>query len=110
MNPFITNTYRGPEYFIDRKGETALLIDAVKNDRNLTLFSHRRLGKTMLLHHTFSLLAQPTVHMIDQFPEFVASASGEGGPQANNRTQMLLKTAPGFDRSETVGFRCVCDK
>jgi len=34
----------------------------------------------------------------------------QGGPQANNRTQMLLKTAPGFDRSETVGFRCVCDK
>lgn len=33
----------------------------------------------------------------------------QGGPQANNRTQMLLKTAPGFDRSETVGFRCVCD-
>jgi len=34
----------------------------------------------------------------------------QGGPQPNNRTQMLLKTAPGFDRSETVGFRCVCDK
>ena len=33
-----------------------------------------------------------------------------GGPQPNNRTQMLLKTAPGFDRSETVGFRCVCDR
>ncbi len=24
------------------------------------------------------MLAQPTVHMIDQFPEFVASASEEG--------------------------------
>jgi len=34
----------------------------------------------------------------------------QGGPQANNRTQMLLRTAPGFDRSATVGFRCVCDK
>jgi len=34
----------------------------------------------------------------------------QGGPQPNHRTQMLLKTAPGFDRSDTVGFRCVCDK
>lgn len=33
----------------------------------------------------------------------------QGGPQPNDRTQMLLRTSPGFDRSETVGFRCVCD-
>ena len=33
----------------------------------------------------------------------------QGGPQPNDRTQMLLKTGPGFDRSATVGFRCVCD-
>lgn len=33
-----------------------------------------------------------------------------GGPQPNGRTQMLLRTAPGFDRSATVGFRCVCDR
>jgi len=69
MNPFVTNTYRGPAYFIDRKSETEILIDAVKNDRNLTLFSHRRLGKTMLLHHTFSLLDQNryTALFIDLF-------------------------------------------
>lgn len=69
MNPFVTNTYRGPAYFIDRKSETEILIDAVKNDRNLTLFSHRRLGKTMLLHHTFSLLDQNryTTLFIDLF-------------------------------------------
>jgi formylglycine-generating enzyme required for sulfatase activity len=34
----------------------------------------------------------------------------QGGPQANDRTQILLRTGPGFDRSATVGFRCVCDK
>ncbi|MCD4710068.1 MAG: hypothetical protein K8R52_04425 [Bacteroidales bacterium] len=69
MNPFVTNTYRGPAYFIDRKSETEILINAVKNDRNLTLFSHRRLGKTMLLHHTFSLLDQNryTTLFIDLF-------------------------------------------
>jgi formylglycine-generating enzyme required for sulfatase activity len=34
----------------------------------------------------------------------------QGGPQPNDHTQMLLRTGPGFDRSATVGFRCVCDK
>jgi len=34
----------------------------------------------------------------------------QGGPRPNDQTQMLLRTSPGFDRSETVGFRCVCDK
>ncbi len=33
----------------------------------------------------------------------------QGGPRSNQETQMLLLTAPGFDRSATVGFRCVCD-
>jgi AAA+ ATPase superfamily predicted ATPase len=56
MNPFQTNAYRGPEYFIDRKDETRALIEAISNDRNITLFSHRRLGKTMLLHHVLGQL------------------------------------------------------
>ncbi|MEN8201996.1 MAG: ATP-binding protein [Bacteroidota bacterium] len=56
MNPFITSTYTGQEYFIDRKQESGKLIDAIQNERNLTLFSHRRLGKTLLLHHIFSLI------------------------------------------------------
>lgn len=56
MNPFQTNAYRGPEYFIDRLSETKTLIDAIHNERNITLFSHRRLGKTMLLHHVFAQL------------------------------------------------------
>jgi iron(II)-dependent oxidoreductase len=33
----------------------------------------------------------------------------EGGPQSLNKTQILLMVSPGFDRSETVGFRCVRD-
>ncbi|MFO7669803.1 MAG: ATP-binding protein [Bacteroidales bacterium] len=56
MNPFQTNAYRGPEYFIDRKNETKALNEAILAGRNITLFSHRRLGKTMLLHHVFAQL------------------------------------------------------
>ncbi len=33
----------------------------------------------------------------------------KGGPQPVNKRQMLIKVAPGFDRSATVGFRCVKD-
>jgi formylglycine-generating enzyme required for sulfatase activity len=33
----------------------------------------------------------------------------QGGPQQLNKTQMLLLLSPGFDRSSTVGFRCVKD-
>ncbi len=33
----------------------------------------------------------------------------KGGPQALDKTQMLLLVTPGFDRNATVGFRCVAD-
>jgi gamma-glutamyl hercynylcysteine S-oxide synthase len=33
----------------------------------------------------------------------------EGGPQALDRTQMMLMVSPGFDRCATVGFRCIRD-
>jgi formylglycine-generating enzyme required for sulfatase activity len=33
----------------------------------------------------------------------------QGGPQPLDKTQMLLMVSPGFDRSSTVGFRCVKD-
>ncbi|MBM3420739.1 MAG: formylglycine-generating enzyme family protein [Bacteroidetes bacterium] len=33
----------------------------------------------------------------------------QGGPQSLDKTQMLLLVSPGFDRSETLGFRCVQD-
>jgi iron(II)-dependent oxidoreductase len=33
----------------------------------------------------------------------------QGGPQPLDKTQILLLVSPGFDRSSTVGFRCVRD-
>ena len=33
----------------------------------------------------------------------------KGGAQPLNKTQMLLRVSPGFERNATVGFRCVVD-
>jgi formylglycine-generating enzyme required for sulfatase activity len=33
----------------------------------------------------------------------------QGGPQQLDKTQIMLLVSPGFDRSSTVGFRCVKD-
>ncbi len=33
----------------------------------------------------------------------------QGGPQSLDKTQTMLMVSPGFDRSSTVGFRCVKD-
>lgn len=52
-NPFVIAGYESPEYFCDRERETADLIEAVENDRNVTLMAPRRMGKTGLIENTF---------------------------------------------------------
>lgn len=56
FNPFSITSYIGPEYFCDRKKETQDLADALRNGRNVTLVSPRRVGKTGLIHHLFQSL------------------------------------------------------
>ena len=53
MNPFIISGYHSPTFFCDREKETEKIITALENDRNLTLISPRRMGKTGLIHHAF---------------------------------------------------------
>ncbi len=52
-NPFIITGYYSPDYFCDRERETEMIISALRNERNITLFSIRRLGKTGLIEHVF---------------------------------------------------------
>ena len=52
-NPFVFQGYEGPEYFCDRVEETNNMISALKNGRNITLISPRKIGKTGLINHTF---------------------------------------------------------
>ena len=53
MNPFIYQGYESPEYFCDREAETKTLLSHLKNGRNITLISPRRIGKTGLIKNTF---------------------------------------------------------
>jgi AAA+ ATPase superfamily predicted ATPase len=63
-NPFLIAGYNSPRYFCDREKETEKIIDALSNDRNITLISPRRIGKTGLIHHVFYNLKErnTTVH------------------------------------------------
>ncbi len=55
-NPFIIYGYHSPEYFCERKTESDKIVQALLNERNLTLVSPRRMGKTGLIKHVFHLL------------------------------------------------------
>jgi len=61
-NPFIITGYQSPQYFCDRTKETKKIVSAIENQRNLTLFSLRRLGKTSLIHHVFYKLNKGKDH------------------------------------------------
>jgi len=57
-NPFLIAGYYSPEYFCDRETETAKIISALENDRNISLISPRRFGKTGLIHHVFYRISE----------------------------------------------------
>ena len=57
-NPFVYQGYESPAYFCDREAETKTLLSHLKNGRNITLISPRRIGKTGLIKNTFYLLKE----------------------------------------------------
>jgi len=57
-NPFLIAGYQSPEFFCDREAESAKIISALSNNRNVSLISPRRMGKTGLIHHVFYLLRE----------------------------------------------------
>ena len=57
-NPFGVNAYVSPQLFCDRDEETATISSALRNGRNVMLYSPRRYGKTGLIHHVFNGLAK----------------------------------------------------
>ncbi len=52
-NPFVLGKDIPEELFCDRDEETRTLVKQVNNGRNVAVISHRRLGKSGLMHHLF---------------------------------------------------------
>lgn len=77
QNPFVTAGYAGPDYFCDRQKETAKLVAALSNDRNVTLIAPRRYGKTGLIQNAFHQLSDKMtcvyidIFSVKDFPAFV---------------------------------------
>lgn len=63
-NPFLISGYYSPEFFCDREQESAIILDALYNGRNVTLIAPRRMGKTGLIRHAF-------YHLKEQEPDIV---------------------------------------
>lgn len=71
QNPFPVIAYQGEEYFCDRENESAKILDAFKNGRNITLTALRRMGKTGLIHHvleTVKLKKGVRTFYVDLYP------------------------------------------
>ncbi len=59
-NPFVLSGYYGAHYFCDRLKELEALHAHVENERNIVLYSWRRMGKTALINHFFMDLENAT--------------------------------------------------
>jgi len=108
-NPFLTSGYAGAEYFCDRKTETETLLSHLDNDRNTTLLSPRRYGKTGLICHALGLLSRrrgvKTVY-VDLFPtrnlaDFAQTLAAAIAVSVESPVEKAFKAVAAFAR----GFR-----
>ena len=59
-NPFIVSGSIDPEYFCDRRDESARLIKSLTNGNNVVLMSPRRMGKTGLIQFCYGKSSSST--------------------------------------------------
>lgn len=55
-NPFLLTGFYSAKYFCDREREFEILKDHLANDRNIVLYSWRRIGKTALMQYLLKTL------------------------------------------------------
>ena len=105
-NPFLTAGYAGPDYFCDRKRETEELIRHLDNDRNTTLISPRRYGKTGIIRHVLHLMSKrpgvKTVY-VDLYPtrslsDFARSLAAAVAESVESSADKMFKAASAFAR------------
>lgn len=106
-NPFLITGYESPKYFCDREVETKELYETLRNGRNVTLTSPRRMGKSALIKHLFYTINQqepkavtiyidlyPTECLFDFTKAFAAAILG----QLDSNPVKVLKKATAIFR------------
>ncbi len=74
-NPFLIAGYHSPEFFCDREMETATILDALYNGRNITLIAPRRMGKTGLIRHAFYRLKAQEPDIVTLYMDIYSTQS-----------------------------------
>lgn len=74
-NPFLIAGYHSPEFFCDRETETATILDALHNGRNVTLIAPRRMGKTGLIRHAFYNLKEQEQDIVTLYMDIYSTQS-----------------------------------
>ncbi len=105
--------YAGPDYFCDRKEDTQKLVSALRNGRNITLMSPRRMGKTGLIKNAFYQIHQETPEAacfyMDIFSttclnDFIILFGQTVVGKLDTLSQKALSTLTGFFRSCRIVF------
>ena len=107
INPFIIGRYESEEYFCNRKEEVKRLKNSVENQRNITLISPRRLGKTGLILHFFKSLEREkdiSLFYIDlmhtrNLEQFIKTFAKAIIGKFDSKTTKLIKSFGGIVRS-----------
>lgn len=74
-NPFLIAGYHSPEFFCDREAETAVILEALHNGRNVTLIAPRRMGKTGLIRHAFYRLKEQEPDIVTLYMDIYSTQS-----------------------------------
>ena len=104
-NPFIYEGYESPEYFCDRIVETEELISNLKNGRNTTLVSPRKIGKTGLIKHAFHQIRQQNKDAVCIYVDIFHTQNQHDFVQALGKAiieEKLLDSRNTFDK--VLGF------
>ena len=112
INPFFIGRYAGEHFFCDREKDTETLVKHIVNGRNVALISPRRLGKSGLIHHTFSqdqIKKRYTTIYVDIYAtksltEFVKALS-EAIVKAVKQDKSWYEKLFAFLKSLRVGFK-----
>jgi len=102
QNPFLITGYKSRDYFCNRELESIKLQDAIENQRNITLISARRMGKTGLIMHVFDHFSNDPTHIpvyfdilgttgFDEFAEVFCNAVLQTLPKTQSAWRGFLK-------------------